>query len=199
MNFEEIYKECKPHTMTCKNRMHALYKSVHYVSHRNVPGDLVETGVWKGGNVLLMALTLESLGVDRKIWAYDTFEGMPEPSEHDRRHDGKKPDFSNRNNLKVSLGEAKSLLEGYDIKFVKGKVEETIPSIAPKKIAVLRTDTDFYESTRHTLKHLYHRISKGGVFVNDDYYHFKGAKKAVDEYVSGFSRIGDTNAIIKTL
>lgn len=199
MNFNNLFTQCKPHTMTCRTRMRALYDSIIRVHDNEVPGDLAETGVWMGGNILLMAMMCKRIGSDKTIWAYDTFEGMPDPGRHDLRHDGKKPDFSSRNNLiaPIDLVSATVKKSGYDnVRFVKGKIEDTIPGNIPQKIALLRTDTDFYSSTKHTLSHLHPLISPGGVFINDDYYHFEGAKRAVDEYEIAFERIGNTNAII---
>lgn len=198
MNFEPIYERCKDYSMTCKVRMRFLYDSVLYVIHKNIPGDLIETGVWKGGNIMLMGMMLDELGSDRRIWAYDTFEGMPDPTKHDLKHDDTKPDFSRRDNLRAPLEQVSydvAQATSANIRFVKGKVEDTIPKHSPEKIALLRTDTDFYESTRHTLKHLYPLISKGGFFINDDYHKFLGAKKACDEFLPDFKRIGETNAI----
>ncbi|HMT35418.1 MAG TPA: TylF/MycF/NovP-related O-methyltransferase, partial [Chitinophagaceae bacterium] len=83
--FYDLYLQCKPYTMTSIERMYALYKGVEYVVKNNIPGDFVECGVWKGGSSMLIALTLMKFGVnDRKIWMYDTFEGMSEPGEEDK-------------------------------------------------------------------------------------------------------------------
>ena len=79
------------------------------------------------------------------------------------------------------------LSTGYDIArthFVAGDVEQTIPGVVPEQISLLRLDTDWYESTRHELKHLYPRLIRGGVLIIDDYGHWKGARQAVDEYLA---------------
>jgi O-methyltransferase len=198
--FCRIYNEVKPFTMTSKERMFSLYKSVEYVIQNNIPGDFVECGVWKGGSAMLIAVFLLELKVkDRKIYLYDTFEGMSEPTNDDHKMENseflaidkwnkQKTDDADVNEwCYAGLDEVRSnmMKTGYTadkIIFVKGKVEETIPTQAPSAIAILRLDTDWYESTRHELLHLYPLLSNKGVLIIDDYGHWAGAKKAVDEY-----------------
>ena len=137
----------------------------------------------------------------RELYLFDTFEGMSEPTAHDKSHDGVLADVllaeSDRSNKEeassvwchANLDSVKAALlsTGYPqekVHFIKGKVEETIPGAAPEKIALLRLDTDWYESTLHELEHLFPRLVKGGVLIIDDYGHWEGAKKAVDEYIN---------------
>lgn len=174
-DFIRMYNQCKPYTMTSKERMYALYKGLQYVHQANIPGDLVECGVWKGGSAMLMAMMS-----DRDIYLYDTFEGMTEPGEHDYSIAGK--DGVALGMSMASLESVKANLQSTNVIFVKGKVEETIPGTMPGQIALLRLDTDWYESTRHELIHLYPLLAPGGVIIIDDYGHYAGAKKAVDEY-----------------
>jgi hypothetical protein len=185
--------------MTSVERMYALYKGVEYVVKHQIPGDFVECGVWKGGSSMLIAKTLLKFGVsDRKIWMYDTYEGMSEPTENDKDIAGVKADDLLKNASKEdqasvwcfsSLDEVKSNLKltGYNetlIHFVKGKVEDTIPGEIPAgDIALLRLDTDWYESTKHEMIHMFPKLVKSGVLIIDDYGHWVGAKKAIDEYV----------------
>jgi O-methyltransferase len=155
---------------------------------------LVECGVWRGGSVMAMLHTLKRLGeTSRHIHLFDTFEGMSEPTRADVSYDGEIASVTykrdNEKLIAVSLDDVKKrVLEvGYDpskIHFVKGKVEETIPASSPEKIALLRLDTDWYESTIHEMNHLYPRLARGGVLIIDDYGHWKGSKKAVDEYLA---------------
>lgn len=198
--FMRIYDRCKEFTMTSKERMYALYKATEYVIESDIPGDFVECGVWKGGSSMLIALTLLELkSTDRKIYLYDTFEGMTEPCEEDHKlldnnlsankkwNDQKKNGFNGW--CYASLSEVKDnmYLTEYlkdHIVFVKGKVEETIPKIMPASISILRLDTDFYESTKHELLYLFPILLKGGVLIIDDYGSWSGSKKAVDEYFS---------------
>ena len=194
VTFKNIYTSCEKQTMTSRVKMYDLYKSIAYVMNSNIPGDFVECGVWKGGSAMLIAHSLLALKkTDRNIYLYDTFEGMSEPTEEDRL-------------LSDTSVRAKSLLEkrqiykaispleevkenmystGYPqerIHFIKGKVEQTIPDIMPDSIALLRLDTDWYESSLHELQHLYPKLSKHGVLILDDYGFWMGQKKAVDEY-----------------
>lgn len=197
--FKELAKLCMPFTMTSVERMYSLWQTVKYVSVNKIPGDIVECGVWKGGSSMLTALTLKSLGdLNRKIYLYDTFAGMTEPTSEDVSYKGtgafetfsshQKENFNEwafagldevKQNL-LSTGYPQSQLE-----FVKGKVEETIPRISPQSISLLRLDTDWYESTKHELEHLYPRVSANGVIIVDDYGHWLGARKATDEYLEG--------------
>lgn len=189
----------RPYTLTSPERIYALCEAVKYIVNSKIPGDIVECGVWKGGSMIAVAQTLIQLNdCSRNLHLFDTFEGMTEPSEKDVDYQG----FTASKYLKSSnkeedinsiwcyapLEAVKMAVKtvGYDsnkIHFVKGKVEETIPSEAPKTISLLRLDTDWYESTKHELIHLFPRISPGGVIIIDDYGHWQGARKAVDEYI----------------
>jgi O-methyltransferase len=193
-----LWNYVRPYTMTSKERIFALREAVEYVVRHNIPGDIVECGVWKGGSMMAVARTLTDRGVsDRKLHLFDTFEGMPEPTDADRsfRHDAAK-DLLRESDRETALVWAYSPLDevkrnlrdtGYpeaNIAFVQGKVEVTLPAAAPDRIALLRLDTDWYESTRHELVHLYPRLSVGGVLIIDDYGHWEGARRAVDEFLA---------------
>ncbi len=193
----ELFEYVQPFTMTSMERLFALRRSVEYIVKWSIPGDIVECGVWKGGSMMAVALTLIELGAtDRKLYLFDTFEGMSSPTAVDRDSSGEAAvDLLQRADKKTSkvwgycpLDAVRRAMHdtGYDddkVLFVKGKAEETIPNYAPKEIAILRLDTDWYESTYHELKHLYPRLSVGGVLIIDDYGHWEGAKRAVDEYI----------------
>jgi hypothetical protein len=177
----------------------ALIRAVEYVLDAGIEGDFVECGVFMGASVVLMARTLLKRNVsDRKIWLYDTFEGMPEPSEKDVFYDGTRLlDIWKRKKRPNSIGsddvygpeekvEENCRRTGYprnNLIFVKGLVEDMIPERAPGKIALLRLDTDYYASTKHELEHLYPRLVKGGVLIIDDYGAHKGSQLATDEYI----------------
>lgn len=197
--FLNIYKKCKPYTMTSIERMYALYNAVRYVINNKIEGDFVECGVWRGGSSMMIALTLLSLKVeDRKILLYDTFEGMSEPTENDVDFKGSdadnllKQNVQNKENSVWCLADLQDVQNNMNltkypfenIQFIKGKVEETIPKSISDKIALLRLDTDWYESTAHELKYLYPILTNKGVLIIDDYGHWEGCKKAVDEYFS---------------
>jgi O-methyltransferase len=199
-----IMDRAGPYTMTGIARMQALIDAVRYCVARDIPGDFAECGVWRGGSVLAMILTLQELGRDdRDIHLYDTFEGMTEPTEHDvSAHDtpavetwreaqssGERawPEYFDPSTFNEDTVRETLLATGYPadrLHLVAGPVEETLPARAPERLALLRLDTDWYESTRHELEHLYPRLAAGGVLIIDDYGHWKGARRAVDEYFS---------------
>jgi O-methyltransferase len=198
----EVIRRVRPFTMTSPERIFATCSAVEHVVRFGVKGALVECGVWRGGNVLAMILTLQRLGVmDRDIYLYDTFDGMTAPTDVDRDLQGTfgrdlfKPSAipnSMTNWLKCSVARVRSVVQatgypGERLHFVQGPVESTVPSQSPSDIAVLRLDTDWYASTRHELHHLYPRLSRGGVLIIDDYGHWQGARQAVDEYFAGAS------------
>jgi len=201
LDFEEADTElCRrvgPYTMTTPARIYALIRAVEYVSARELPGALVECGVWRGGSMMAVALTLLRLGIrDRDLYLFDTFSGMTEPTDEDVERSGKRAaDLLVEENRDsdvwaiASLDEVRGALfsVGYPqerIHFVQGPVEETLPTSAPDEIALLRLDTDWYSSTKHELVHLYPRLSSGGVLLLDDYGYWQGARRAVDEYIS---------------
>jgi hypothetical protein len=200
--FKRIHEACRPFTMTGALRMYALYQAVRYIERANIPGDIVECGVWRGGSAMVAAMTLLELGkTDRTIWLYDTFEGMTLPSDRDVDADGRsallrwktewaasaRGDGAGSDWCYASLEEVRRNVQstGYPadrLRFVQGKVEETIPAQSPPQIALLRLDTDWYESTYHEFVHLYPRLSERGVLILDDYGSWKGAREATDRY-----------------
>ena len=198
---EHTIKRVRRHTMTTPRRIAALCDGVEHVVRAEVPGAIVECGVWKGGSMMAAALTLLRLGAaDRELYLFDTFQGMPPPTREDvfSAYDGYSPmrhwrRRADRGDAResawhfVSAGEVRAALlsTGYPagrVHLVEGRVEDTLPARAPDSIALLRLDTDWYESTRHELEQLYPRLSPGGVLILDDYGHYEGARRAVDEY-----------------
>ncbi|MFN9630892.1 MAG: TylF/MycF/NovP-related O-methyltransferase [Cyanobacteriota bacterium] len=192
---EVIFDSVSDFTMTSQQRILSVIDSIRYVSRNRIPGAIVECGVWRGGSSMAAALTLlQEKDVSRRLYLFDTYTGMTMPTDRDVSIDGSlaKDQFPRdqsswcaadledvRRNM-FSTGYPK---EGID--FIVGPVEETIkPTSGPSDIALLRLDTDWYESTRHELVHLFPRISIGGVLIIDDYGHWQGARKAVDEYFS---------------
>lgn len=194
--FMPHYEACRPFTMVSPERAYAVAEAVRHVVETAVPGDFVECGVWKGGCALLMARVAETLGVgDRRIWLYDTFAGMSQPSNADGEHARSKWEAMQRNGHNEwcysSLDEVKATISARTkypaslFEFVAGRVEDTIPARIPDAISVLRLDTDWYESTRHELEHLWPLVSPGGVLLIDDYGRWSGARQAVDEFFKG--------------
>ncbi len=202
-----IVRRALPSTMTGVPRLVALVDAVRHCVRRGVPGAFAECGVWRGGSVLAMLLTLQDEGVDdRDVHLYDTFEGMTAPTEHDvspvappaletwreAQARGERPwgDVFGPESFDLDAVRATLAATGYPaqrLHFHRGPVEETLPERAPEAIALLRLDTDWYESTRHELVHLYPRLADGGVLIVDDYGHWEGARRAVDEYFAAHS------------
>ncbi len=196
-DFFAIYEKCKPHTMTSVQRMYSVYLAVKYITENKIEGDWVETGVWKGGSTMMAALSFIHFGdTSRTLYLYDTFEGMSVPTDKDVSWEGEdgaieftKQQRDDHNDWCYSpIGEVTGNMEstGYPknkIKFVKGKVEDTIPGTLPEKIAVLRLDTDWYESIYHCLEHQYPLVVDKGIVIIDDYGYWKGAREAVDQYL----------------
>ena len=195
---KKILKLVKKKTMTSPERIYSLIEAIKYISFNNIDGDIVECGVWRGGSMMAVAETLVFLGDNRRqLYLFDTFEGMPDPDEIldiDSKNNSAKKYMSDNNKSNDDFIWAISNLDeviknidstnypSHKIKYIKGKVEDTLPHRDLKKIALLRLDTDWYSSTKHELNTLFHLIEKGGVIIIDDYGHWNGAKLAVDEY-----------------
>jgi hypothetical protein len=197
---ESTIRRVRKHTMTTPRRIAALCDSVEYAVRAGVPGAIVECGVWKGGSMMAAALTLLRLdAADRDLYLFDTFAGMPPPTAEDKfsAYDGYSPMRHWRRRQRedganawhyVAADEVRAALlsTGYPaerLHLVEGRVEDTLPEHAPAEIAVLRLDTDWYAGTRHELEQLYPRLSPGGALILDDYGHYEGARRAVDEYL----------------
>jgi len=183
--------------MTSPERMIALCKAVEHLVKTGVQGDIVECGVWRGGSMMAVASTLLHLGrTDRDLHLFDTFEGMTAPAAVDRDYKGAaaeglleeaKGDRTQQIWAYAGLDAVKSNMRstGYPearIHYVQGRVEDTLPAQAPQAIALLRLDTDWYESTIHELRTLWDRLAVGGILIVDDYGQWQGARKAVDEF-----------------
>ena len=198
--FWKFYDVIKEKTMVSIPNLFSLYNSVNYVVKNNIGGDFVECGVWRGGCSMLIALVLKHHNIsNRRIYLYDTFDGMSSPTEFDKDFkEIKATDHLKTKKTKdrksiwcyADLEDVTNNMKqtGYNfnnIVFIKGKVEETLVNEAqPEKISLLRLDTDWYESTKVELEHLFPKLEKEGVLVIDDYGHWQGARKAVNEYFS---------------
>lgn len=194
-SFRQLWKRVESFTMTGMERGYGLYQAVRYLEERNIPGDFVECGVWKGGSCMLMMGALQELGAAaRTIRLYDTFTGMPEPGDEDiiawnRRPVKEKWQTHALDSWAVGLDEVRANLglmnyPAEQILTIPGDVAETLAADRPEGIALLRLDTDWYASTLLELELLYPLLSPGGVLIIDDYGHFEGARRAVDEYFS---------------
>jgi O-methyltransferase len=167
LEFIQAYEFCKSYTMTSKERMYALYKSVLYILENDVPEDFIECGVWRGGSSMLIATVLKNRQItNRRIHMFDTYEGMSAPSIADFDFHGKHADellnISSKEDSTsiwcyadfedVENNMQKTGIPIHQVNMVKGMVEHTIPSqLISDQIALQRLDTDFYESTRHEL------------------------------------------------
>lgn len=212
-DFIEMYARCREFTMTSIERAYALYKSIEYVVTKSIRGDIVECGVWRGGSAMLCALALKHFGdTTRTIHLYDTYKGMTKPTRDDFKLSGTQAKTKwvhmERDGYNewayATLEEVKKNLAttGYaeeHLRYVVGNVKETIPFTAPKHIALLRLDTDWYESTKHELTHLFPLLCNGGALIIDDYGEWAGAKRATDEFFSNktmlLNRIDNTGRI----
>ena len=176
-------------TMIGKKRLENLRQCVEDVIRKDVPGDLVETGVWKGGAVILMRAILKAYNIkDRRVFAADSFCGIPnvnvEKYPADAVHAGTE-------RLEILDNNSAEEVEGYfrkmglldeQVVFVPGWFRDTLPVLQVESIAVLRLDGDIYESTWDALTHLYDKLSIGGYLIVDDFEAFAGCKAAVHDF-----------------
>ncbi|MBD8876015.1 TylF/MycF/NovP-related O-methyltransferase [Roseibium polysiphoniae] len=186
------------YTMTSVPRLVATLKACRHVVEQDIDGDFVECGVWRGGNAILAKKVFELLGSKKQVFLFDTFEGMTKPTLHDRKTGTAELAFEKYEATQsnghsqwcyASLEDVRenfiqSRVDLGNVHFIKGDVAVTLNegSNVPDKIAVLRLDTDWYESTLVELEILYPRLTVGGAILIDDYGHWEGARKAVDEY-----------------
>lgn len=192
-----ILRAIAGYTMTSVNNQLQLIQAVRYIARASIPGCFVECGVWRGGSSMAIAMALEQEGeLNRDIYLFDTFEGMPPPNEKDSRFDG-----TDANTLLIQdpqkqgyiwavagLEEVQSNIfsAGYPkdkIHLIKGPVEKTLLNEPSKgQVALLRLDTDWYESTKCEMEHFFPRVAPGGIVIFDDFGYWQGARRAVEEY-----------------
>ena len=194
---EALLKTIAPFTFTPLTRQFGLLKAIRYINNNGIPGDVVECGVWRGGNVMLAKAASKGSSLARRYYLFDTFAGMSAPGDVDiaytgehasvefdkgLRHDHNEWCYASREEVECNFADAGLL--GEDVIFCQGNVEDTLKdhSNIPEQIALLRLDTDWYSSTKIELEMLYPRVVQGGVIIIDDYGHWEGARRAVDEY-----------------
>jgi O-methyltransferase len=198
---ENVIEDCRPYTMTSTAGMWSTWIAAQYVRRAGLAGDIVECGVWQGGSAMIMARSILAAASTEQLpnlLLFDTFTGMTKPTEADLDPEGGSPmqtwerkrrrehnGFSYAPLEMVKHNVGKTSYPTDKVRFIKGPVEETlrIPENLPERIALLRLDTDWYESTAIEMEVLYPRLIKGGVLIIDDYGHWRGSRKAVDEYV----------------
>lgn len=191
INKQEFINIVQPISLTSPERISALFDSLEDMRINNTPGDIVECGVYKGGNILGIAEYLYRYNIiNKKIWLYDTFQGMTPPEDIDVDcHDKSASQIINSPHVfayaslqDVKQTISKSLFNNFV--FVIGDVSETLKQSnnIPKSISILRLDTDWYKSTKDELNYLYPKLVIGGHLIVDDYGHWRGSKLAFDEY-----------------
>ena len=167
-------------------RLNNLESCFAHVLENDVPGDLIETGVWRGGAAIFMrALLAAHEVVDRVVWVADSFEGMPVPNVEKYPAD-RDLDFSAEKRLWVSIEEVRRNFRRYglldeQVKFLEGWFSESLPTAPIERLAILRLDGDLYESTMDALTSLYPRVSPGGCVIIDDNW-VPACRQAVDDY-----------------
>lgn len=189
MTEQEIVAIADAYSMTGPVRLAGTVHAVREIEH--LDGDIVECGVWRGGNIIAAMLAANRA---RRYWLFDTFEGMVEPGEHDWRRGRHAKDTAAyrkkgaSNWCRSEIDEVKANIARYhrpdqEVRYVKGPVEQTLrENDLPDQIALLRLDTDFYDSTRAELEILWPRVVPGGILIVDDYGSWDGCRRACDEY-----------------
>lgn len=169
-------------TMLGTRQLDHMQQCIVDVLRRNVPGDLIEAGVWRGGMTIFMRAVLMAYQVtDRKVWVADSFAGLPEI---DRRQDT----FAwQKGDMAVPLETVKNNFARYgllddQVAFLKGYFSETLPTAPIRQLSILRADADLYESTMDVLTNLYSALSAGGYAIFDDYQNLPDCRKAIDEF-----------------
>lgn len=174
------------HTMIGLERLDNLQFCIEQVLKNNIPGDLIETGVWRGGSTIFMRAALKAYGVtDRTVWVADSFQGLPPPDAANYPAD--RGDVHHTfDELRVSMEQVKNNFERYgllddQVRFLKGWFKDTLPDAPIDKLAVVRLDGDMYESTMDAVKALYPKLSIGGYIIVDDYC-IPACAKAIHDY-----------------
>ena len=193
-DFVAIWEQCRAYTKTSVQRGLALFRAVRYLCENKIAGDFIECGVWRGGSSMIAMSALQYFGaVDRRVIMFDTFRGMTEPGDMDVdaagntaadviREQGGRPDgilcIASLEEVKANVAQT-----GYPthlVEYVEGDIRQTAYHYKSGPIALLRLDTDFYESTKVELEVFYPFLQDKGVLIIDDYGHWHGARKAAD-------------------
>lgn len=177
-----LIRKVRKHTMLSTRRLRKLYELCREINARGVPGDVVECGVYNGGSAAVMAYVAKRSKLRRDIWLFDSFQGLPRPTERDGAkavvYEGK------------CVGEVRKVQELFgrlgiplsQVHIIKGWFDETLPVTAISRIALLHIDADWYASVRLCLEHLYEKVQPAGFVVLDDYGYWEGCRAAVDEF-----------------
>ena len=172
-----------PYSSLLPPRLAALHRLSREIDKRSVPGDVVECGVYNGGSAAVMASVCTRSPLNRRIWLFDSFEGLPRPTRNDG--DGAQ-DYTSW--CHGDVAKVKTILQEFSIpesrlSIVKGWFQDTFPAVQIPAIALLHIDADWYESVKLCLEKFYDSVQPGGFIVIDDYGHWEGARKATDEFL----------------
>lgn len=177
----------RAHTMIGMPRLDNLQACLEEVLRLKIPGDVIETDVWRGGATIFMRGILKAYGVtDRRVWVADSFAGLPPGNA--ALYPKENPDpYYLAQDLAVSIDEVKLNFARYglldeQVWFLQGWFRDTLPAAPIEKLALLRLDGDLYESTMDALVHLYHKLSPGGMIIVDDYGVVSSCNAAVDDF-----------------
>jgi len=183
---QRVLKKDQPMTMIGKARLDNVEFCLKEVLKNDIPGDCVETGVWRGGATILMRAILKAYqNEDRQVWVVDSFQGLPAPNL--KKYPADRELLSEQGTCFASLNTVMNNFASLNlldnrVVFVKGWFSETLPPAPIEQIALLRLDGDLYESTMDVLNALYDKVTPGGYIIIDDYGHWKACKKAVTHF-----------------
>jgi len=172
-------------TMIGLKRMNNIHESLDYIRENNVEGDLMETGVWKGGATIFMKLYCDIYGLNKKVFVCDSFEGLPKPSGKFKQDEGDTHYLQRA--LAISLEEVRNNFVQFrcldeNVVFIKGFFGNTLPNNdLVKKLSLLRMDGDMYESTYDVFYSCYDKLNVNGICIIDDYC-LKGARECTDDF-----------------
>lgn len=180
------WPECAD-TMIGLKRLNNLQQCVTDVIKNKIPGDFIETGVWRGGSTIFMRSILKAYGItDRTVWVADSFEGLPKPNATEYAADANDTHHL-KDQLRISVEQVKANFAKYglldnQVQFLKGWFKDTLHVAPISKLAILRLDGDMYESTMDGFKALYHKLTPGGYCIVDDYGAVEGCKLATHDF-----------------
>lgn len=198
LNVEKLwlFNKVYPYTMSGYKRLSNVYQLANAIEKKNIKGAFVECGVWKGGCSAIMAYIAKKTGSNRKIWLFDSFEGLPEPTKEDglmAQQYAENKAAGKLKSIEKCVGPLEDVnkvmfevlkLKKENIVIKKGWFQNSLPrekeNIGP--IAILRLDGDWYESTKVCLDNLYDKVIIGGYIIIDDYGHWEGAKRALEDF-----------------
>jgi O-methyltransferase len=187
MKKDDLFETVKSYTILSQERKNTLYKCAMSVVQNDIKGDFVECGTFNGGSAGIMCGVLQEMHADKRVWLFDSFEGLPNPTTFDVDSHGIKGEkglFAGSEQKVRELLFEKLKIDEKQTQIIKGWFENTIPinSQRIKSISLLHLDGDFYESTKICLEYLFDKIESGGYLIIDDYGRWEGCKKAIDEF-----------------